>query len=243
MLENKVIIYDDSCPMCRGYTYWFVAWGLLKAENRIGFGHAPESIIRNVDLDRGRHEIPLFDRETGETLYGLSALTHILETRWRWLKPIFRSRLFWWTFHPLYEIITYNRRVIAGCKHCDGFDCAPDLNRFYRIVYLAIASVVVLVVGTLLASCSLPAAKIGWAALIAFALVGIVSGTLTRTFSGKVAGWNFAGNYATAILMVALAMLPLTLVLVGINVNEFASWVVLGTALILGLNETRRREL
>jgi predicted DCC family thiol-disulfide oxidoreductase YuxK len=30
MLKNKVIIFDDSCPMCKLYTYWFVAWGFLK---------------------------------------------------------------------------------------------------------------------------------------------------------------------------------------------------------------------
>ena len=62
MLESKVIIYDDSCPMCKLYTYWFVAWGFLAPENRIGFATAPANIISHVDLDRGRHEIPLFDR-------------------------------------------------------------------------------------------------------------------------------------------------------------------------------------
>ena len=136
MLESKVIIYDDSCPMCKLYTYWFVAWGFLAPENRIGFATAPANITSHVDLDRGRHEIPLFDRDTKETIYGLKALTYVLGSRWTWLKPFFESRVFMWMFYPLYQIITYNRRVIAGCQACCGFDCAPDLNRFYRSVYL-----------------------------------------------------------------------------------------------------------
>lgn len=65
MLENKVIVYDDSCPMCKIYTYWFVAVGLLKQENRVGFATASPEITANIDMDRGRHEIPLYDRATG----------------------------------------------------------------------------------------------------------------------------------------------------------------------------------
>ena len=243
MLENKVIIYDDSCPMCRLYTYWFVAWGFLKPENRIGFASAPDSITRRVDLDRGRHEIPLFDRSTGETIYGLRAMTFILEERSRWMKPVFRTRLFGWMFCPLYEIITYNRRVIAGCKHCGGYDCAPDLNRFYRSIYLAIVAVVVMCIAVLLMLCSLPAAKIGLAALSALSICGTISGALVRVFSGKWAGWNFAANYATTVLIVALTLAPLTSETIGLSLGEPASWIVLGTAMLLGLGELRRREI
>ena len=146
MLENKVIVYDDSCPMCKIYTYWFVAVGLLKQENRVGFATASPEITANIDMDRGRHEIPLYDRATGETIYGLTTMTHILASRWAWMNPIFESKPFYWTFHPIYQIITYNRRVIAGCKHCCGFDCAPDLNKFYRSVYLGIAGAFILFV-------------------------------------------------------------------------------------------------
>lgn len=240
MLENKVIIYDDSCPMCRIYTYLFVAWGFLAAKNRIGFASAPESITSRVDLDRGRHEIPLFDRETGKTIYGLAALGHILGSRMPWLNPFFRSRLFWLMFHPLYEIITYNRRVIAGCKHLCGFDCAPDLNRFYRTLYLLITFSVTALIGVaLLLNGTLPA-KIGVVIMAAFAITGALANILVRAFSGLIAGWNHAGNYATTVVMVALALTPLTLLPAA---TIFASWIVVAFALILGLSELRRRSL
>lgn len=239
MLRDKVIIYDDSCPMCKLYTYWFVAWGFLRPENRIGFATAPAAITSHVDLDRGRHEIPLFDRSTHQTIYGLEALTYILASRWTWLNPVFRSRPFHWAFHPLYEIITYNRRVIAGCKSCCGFDCAPDLNRFYRGIYLVISiCLIALAIGMFAASGSVFAnAAIGL--IGGFAGCGMILGVVKRITMGSLATWNFAGNQATTLLMVAAALTPLGLFS---GIPQPLGWTCLATALLLGLTEMHRRE-
>ena len=64
-LDDKVIVFDDSCPMCRLYTYGFVAWGFLRDENRVGFANLDPRILAQLDLKRARHEIPLFDRRSG----------------------------------------------------------------------------------------------------------------------------------------------------------------------------------
>jgi hypothetical protein len=57
------------------------------------------------------------------------------------LKPLFRLAWFRFFIHGFYQIITYNRRIIAGSKAptC-GFDCAPDFNGFYRWLYIGLAS-------------------------------------------------------------------------------------------------------
>lgn len=240
MLQNKVIIYDDSCPMCKLYTYWFVAWGFLKPENRIGFATAPREITSHVDLDRGRHEIPLYDRATKETLYGLNALTFILGSRWTWLKPLFRSQPFFWAFYPLYQIITYNRRVIAGCRACCGFDCAPDLNRFYRSVYLVLASCVIGLIAGLLATNGSIFATAGLGLIMAFASVGLFVGSIVRISGGSLAAWNHAGNYVTSLLITSATLLPL---LVWPNLANGLEFGVVGAAALLGLEEIRRREL
>ena len=243
MLENKVIIYDDSCPMCKVYTYWFVAWGFLAPENRIGFATAPADITSHVDLDRGRHEIPLFDRSTKETIYGLAALTHVLGSRWTWLKPFFESRVFMWMFYPLYQIITYNRRVIAGCKAYCGFDCAPDLNRFYRSVYLLIAGIAISSVGGLLVTVGGFGATLNpfnaavWL-LIALAIVGFVVAVIKRATSGAVVTWDYLGNHATSVLIVAITLVPM---LAWPTMPGGLAWVNVLTATLLGLEEMRRR--
>ena len=243
MLENKVIIYDDSCPMCKLYTYWFVAWGFLAAENRVGFATAPTEITTHVDLDRGRHEIPLFDRTTKETIYGLAALTHVLGSRWTWLKPFFESRLFMWMFYPLYQIITYNRRVIAGCKACCGFDCAPDLNRFYRSVYLLLVGFAVCLIGGLLAmhgsvGATLNPLNTAVCLMISFASVGLIVAMVLRVTAGAIATWNYVGNHATSLLILALAVTP---ILAWPTMPAVVAWVNVLTAALLGLEEMHRR--
>ncbi len=137
-LENKVIIYDDVCPMCCAYTAGFVRLGWLK--QRTGFADAPPHLLQGLDLDRARHEIPLYDLVTGETLYGLDALFFLLGQRFPWCRLLFRQRAFRTALYTLYQIITFNRRIIAGSTSpAAGFDCAPDVNRFYRWLYIALA--------------------------------------------------------------------------------------------------------
>ena len=237
MLENKVIVYDDSCPMCKIYTYWFVAVGLLKQENRVGFATASPEITANIDMDRGRHEIPLYDRATGETIYGLTTMTHILASRWAWMNPIFESKPFYWTFHPIYQIITYNRRVIAGCKHCCGFDCAPDLNKFYRSVYLGIAGAFILFVTALLMISGTFLGSIGLGMIAGFGCYGLIAGSINRVASGSLAGWNFAGNYTTTVLIVAATLL------LGKALPDTLLWATAATAALLGVTEIKRRDL
>lgn len=137
-LENKVIVYDDACPMCQAYTAGFVKAGWLK--ERRGFANVSPELLAKIDFDRARHEIPLLDTQTGEVTYGLSALFLIFGERMPVFKPLFRSRWFRPLLYPLYQIITYNRRIIAGSgAPKTGCDCAPDVNLFYRWLYITIA--------------------------------------------------------------------------------------------------------
>lgn len=137
-LDHKVIVYDDACPMCNAYTAGFVKAGWLKS--RQGFASASPEVLSKIDLDRARHEIPLVDTQTGEVTYGLRALFLIIGERMPIFKPLFRSFWFRPMLYPLYQIITFNRRVIAGSGvPKTGLDCAPDVNLFYRWLYIGLA--------------------------------------------------------------------------------------------------------
>lgn len=139
-LANKLIIYDDVCPLCKAYTNGFVNIGWLLPQHRIGFSQAPQELLDSIDLDRARHEIPLYDTETKQTLYGKDALFYILGEEMPILKPLFGLRIFRFFVTILYQIITYNRRIIAGSKApANGIDCAPDFNPYYRWLYNGLA--------------------------------------------------------------------------------------------------------
>jgi predicted DCC family thiol-disulfide oxidoreductase YuxK len=140
-LAHKIILYDDVCPLCKAYTNGFVQLGWLLPNHRIGFSEATETILKQIDIDRARHEIPLYDTQTGETLYGKEALFFIIGEKLPLLKPLFKFNLFRIFIHGLYQLITYNRRIIAGSKPPkNGFDCAPDFNAFYRWLYIGLAA-------------------------------------------------------------------------------------------------------
>ena len=100
-MKNHVIIYDDACPMCQAYTSGFVAAGILPEDGREKFSTASSDIIKDLDLQRARHEIPLYNRETGEVVYGYEALFILLSTWQPFFKPLFGFAPFKWFIYNL----------------------------------------------------------------------------------------------------------------------------------------------
>ena len=140
MDTSKVLLYDDYCPLCSWYSGLFVKFGLLNAENRIPFSKADIEILTSIDIERGRDEIPFFDRETGATLYGIDTLLEILGQKALFVKSIGNFKPVKWFLQRLYKLISYNRKVIVAKKCGSGrFDCSPAFNVFYRMVFMLIS--------------------------------------------------------------------------------------------------------
>ncbi|PHN04864.1 thiol-disulfide oxidoreductase DCC family protein [Flavilitoribacter nigricans] len=220
-LKNQTIIYDDACPMCTAYTGAFIRLGWL--EKRLPFSRVSPELLQKIDVDRGRHEIPLFDPVSGQTVYGLDALFLIIGTHLPWLKPLLSNRAFRFFWKQIYWIITYNRRIIAGSRaHASGLDCAPDRNLTYRWMYILL----------MLALSS----RLLWLTLAGSgpALAGIVPASIPLILSlllgliRKNDRLSWLGNWITVIFIFALGlyMLPVGLFsLVGITVfSQFMLW-------------------
>lgn len=140
-MAMHTFLYDDACPMCKAYTAGFTH---LNLSERKAFSKVNATNYPTLDLDRGRHEIPLLNTTTGEVRYGLEAMTTVLAEGLPLLRPLLRSRYFNAALKPLYWLITYNRRVIAGTKPpATGFDCAPDFHLGWRIGYLGFMAVLI----------------------------------------------------------------------------------------------------
>ena len=212
-LAHKIIIYDDVCPMCKAYTEGFVHLGWLPSENRIGFSEVPKTILDQIDSDRARHEIPLFDTETGETLYGKDALFYILGEQMPVFKPLFGCPPFRAIIFGFYQIITYNRRIIAGSPTPKmGFDCAPDFHPFYRWLYIGLAAFM----GVLLLKNIKISLDNQWIVILGLFLVGILRGLFFKNFKCKT---DYFGHLATVFLIVSIVfscvgMNPVTALLV-----------------------------
>lgn len=236
MLDNKVILYDDNCPMCRVYTQGFVRMGILAPQGRVGLAHAPSDLIAPLDLDRARHEIPLLDTQTGVVTYGMDALFTLIGHRFPVFHSLFRHARFRALIYSVYQLVTYNRRVIAGCAPTrGGFDCAPDFNRVVRLRYLRFALCVWAALGLGVTGAAIAAHQVGLAGLLLAVLIG--QGADVRQMPRNRRAWDRIGGFATDNLLFGLLIAPSLLPL-----SPALRWTNFGAALCLTLLDVAHRE-
>lgn len=213
--EHKVIVYDDTCPMCSLYTKAFVQTGMLKAENRIGFSQLEHNeLIGALDPVRSRHEIPLLDREGGATLYGVDALVYILRQRLPFIAWAMKVPGVAASVRELYAVISYNRRVIIPSSgRTTGVDCTPDFHTGYRLIFIAFALLFLAcaVLLFLLVGFGLPFTTC-MAMLVPVYSALALHGAIAYRVLGK-STMEYAGHSAVTLILFALP----TLVAVGIS--------------------------
>ncbi|MBS1654947.1 MAG: DUF393 domain-containing protein [Bacteroidetes bacterium] len=137
MKESKILIYDDNCPLCSAYTSAFVKTGLLEKEGRQNFNTIDPAILRMIDESRSKNEIPLVDIDTNQVWYGIDALLEIIDQKFHGVKTIGRFKPINWLLKKMYKLISINRRlIVATDKKKGNFDCTPDFNTRYRLIFL-----------------------------------------------------------------------------------------------------------
>lgn len=137
MKTNKIIIYDDCCPMCAAYTKAFVSTGMIEPANRKNFSTIDPALMQYIDTNRCKNEIPVLDADTKQVWYGVDALTEVLQLKIHGIKKVVAVKPVKWFADHLYKFISYNRKVIvASSKPAGNFDCTPNFNYTYRIAFL-----------------------------------------------------------------------------------------------------------
>ncbi len=138
-INNYILIYDDKCPLCAAYTNVFVKCGILSTEGRKDFSSIDDSILKKIDITRSKNEIPLINTASNKVYYGTDALLELLGTKLKCIKTIGSINLINWLLKHLYKFISYNRKVIVAEKcSANQFDCSPELNYTWRIIFLAV---------------------------------------------------------------------------------------------------------
>jgi predicted DCC family thiol-disulfide oxidoreductase YuxK len=137
MKTDRILVYDDSCPLCAAYTRAFVKAGFLSKEERKTFSTIDEELLLSVNLEKGRNEIPLIDVKTKQVWYGIDALLEILDRKIPFIKSIGKIKPVNFLLRKIYKFISYNRRVIvAPAAKQTSCDCTPDFNIKYRIAFM-----------------------------------------------------------------------------------------------------------
>lgn len=136
-MNTKIVIYDDSCPLCAAYTNAFIQTGLIEKNGRKDFSSISPDLSEKIDLKRAVNEIPVIDTTTGQVWYGIDALLEILHQKIPFIKTAANVKPVKRLLLKLYKFISYNRRVIvAGTIRPGTFDCTPDFNIRYRITFI-----------------------------------------------------------------------------------------------------------
>jgi len=141
-MKNKILVYDDNCPLCGWYSGLFVKYGFLKSDGRKPFSTLDDKLISKIDFGKSRNEIPLLDISTNKVLYGIDALLEILDQKIPFIKTAGNFAPLKWFLKRFYKFISFNRKVIAAKKCGAGnIDCSPDVNYKYRFTFMAVCLV------------------------------------------------------------------------------------------------------
>lgn len=208
MDSDKAIIYDDTCPMCKIYTSAFVKNGLLTEQGRISFAELQENNACQIDFEKGRHEIPLIDLNGGKTIYGLDSMVYLLNQRFKIVGATMKIKPIYWFFKKLYTLVSYNRRVIAPSKkQIIKYDCAPDFNLKYRLIYIGLALIISAFIFNNAIQIVEPNSTIK--SILSIALIAGFSGALF--FNDKMV-IEYLGQWTTVLLVGSLIILPILVI-------------------------------
>jgi len=138
-MENKILIYDDNCPLCTWYSGLFVKYGFLNPDGRKPFSTLDNELLSKIDFDKSRNEIPLLDTTTNKVLYGIDALLEILGQKVALIKTTGNFAPLKWVLKKIYKLVSFNRKVIVAKKCGPGnIDCSPDTNYVYRFIFMIV---------------------------------------------------------------------------------------------------------
>lgn len=143
-LKKNVLIYDGDCPMCRMYSHAFVKTNMLDEDGIQSYNEMSSEVKLEIDVNRARNEIALVNTVDHSVQYGIDSWFSIFSNSFPLFGYLARFKPFYVFMKGFYLFISYNRRVIAPGKEFHREDsCDPDYNITWRIVYLAVISVLV----------------------------------------------------------------------------------------------------
>ena len=245
-MKNKILVYDDNCPLCTWYSGLFVKCGFLNAEGRKPFSTLDTNLLSKIDFNKSRNEIPLLDTSTNKVIYGIDTLLEILDQKIPFIKATGNVAPLKWVLKRIYKLISYNRKVIVAKKCGRGsIDCSPDNNYLYRFIFMAIC--LAFNTAMLYPLQNDLFSKLSYYHLDLYALQAahfifvIINCTLAFSFS-KVKGYEYLGQVNMLALLAILLITPLMIIMIFFD-SEWVStaWLII-TATYIFKEYLRRME-
>lgn len=243
--NNKILVYDDACPMCVWYTGAFVDGGLLPKEGRKPFSTLNVETLSKINWQRSKNEIPLLDINTGEVIYGIDAMLEVLGQRFPVIKKIGNWKPIKYFLEKLYKFISYNRKVIVAKKSMPGtIDCTPAFNLFYRLIFMAIF----LTFNTLMLFpihhsllLNVPGYTLSVMQLQMIHIVLVACNCLLACLMGKRRAIDYLGQINMLALLTILSLLPLLFLNLALDPGKWVNIIYLSLTGVFVIKEYSRR--
>jgi len=217
MIREHKLLIDKQCPMCQVYGRAFVKTGLLDEDSICAYQETPLSSNIQVDFDRAKDEIALYDSKSGKTTYGLHTLVKIISHKYPFLNSMLNSNIIFKPLNLLYKFISSNRKVIAPSRPLagDARVCEPSFSLANRIAYIVFVALVTAVIVNAYTSHLFP--HFGWKSDIKTELMICFGQVLWQgmaiSFIDNKNRMNYLGNMSTVSMIGGILLLPLLLVL------------------------------
>ncbi|HEY8898094.1 MAG TPA: DCC1-like thiol-disulfide oxidoreductase family protein [Niastella sp.] len=243
--NDKILVYDDACPLCVAYTSAFVKAGLLTAEGRQSFSDVSAELLHTINYQRSKNEIPLLDPVNNKVWYGIDALLEILGSKCPIIKTIGHIKPVNWFLKKLYSFISYNRKVIVAAKASPlKIDCSPSFNLFYRVlfmlVFLAANTLMIYPVHQHLLS-KMPGYSLSAGQLFLLHTAMVAINCILALFMPKQTAIEYLGQVNMLTLVTNLLLLPLLITDAYLNLHSWVNYLYLGLLTIVVFNEYFRR--
>jgi len=245
-LNHHTLVYDDDCPLCRGYSQLFIDFDMLDEKGKIAFDQLPLELQCHIDQVRSRNEIALINRSSGEVTYGIHSLLKVIGNGMPVLQPLFKIKPFVWLAKHLYSLVSYNRKVIMPVdmtgESCGG-SCRPSFHLGYRMLFLLftwlITAFVLFRYSDLLTG-YVPPTTYGREFLMCGGQL-LVQG-IVLLFLKKEQTWEYLGNMMTISLIGGLLLIPaLCIGMISTWINPFVYLLVFLLVVVFMLHEHLRR--
>ena len=143
MLKNNKLLIDKDCPMCCIYGKCFTKFGLIDKQTVTPYQTIGENYASQIDMEKAKTEIALFDSSTATTTYGIDAMIKIVTNGNSFLTKVLHSKFIYAFLLRLYRFISYNRKVIYPTAKEKGVRaCVPEVSHKYRWTYILWVAVI-----------------------------------------------------------------------------------------------------
>lgn len=243
--NDKILVYDDACPLCVAYTSAFVKTGLLTTAGRKPFSEASPELLHSINWQRSKNEIPLLDPVSKKVWYGIDALLEILGQKCPLIKTIGRFKPVNWFLRKLYSFISYNRKVIVAAKASPlKIDCSPSFNLVYRIlfllVFLAANTLMIYPVHQHLLS-KIPGYSLSVEQLFLLHGIMVAINCIVALFMPKQTAFEYLGQVNMLTLVTNLLLTPLLITDAYIDLHNWVNYLYLALLTLVIFKEYFRR--